>query len=119
VLVVEDDPAGRAALALILSRLGHDVRCAADGEKGRNELRTRRPDVVLLDLVLPKVDGWEFCRRQREDSDLAGVPIVVLSGQAPPPCGDHVPGDVAWLPQPFDLDLLRDAIEHAPAPVEA
>jgi CheY-like chemotaxis protein len=116
VLVVEDDPAGRAALALILSHVGHDVRCAADGKEALDELRAHRPDVVLLDLLLPKVDGWEFRRRQQQDPDLAGVPVVVLSGGGPARRRGDLLGDVPWLPKPVEVECLLAAIEHATAP---
>jgi CheY-like chemotaxis protein len=116
VLVVEDDPTGRAALALILSHVGHDVRCAADGEEALEELRVHRPDVVLLDLLLPRVDGWEFRRRQQQDPDLAGVPVVVLSGGGPTRRLGEPLGDVTWLPKPVEFDRLLDAIEHATGP---
>jgi CheY-like chemotaxis protein len=115
VLVVEDDPAGRAALALILSHVGHGVRCAAEGEEALDELRARRPDVVLLDLLLPKVDGWEFRRRQQQDPHLAGVPVVVLSGAGPTRQRDDLLGDVTWLPKPVEIARLLDAVEHATA----
>jgi CheY-like chemotaxis protein len=72
--------------------------------------------VVLLDLLLPKVDGWEFRRRQKQDPDLAGVPIVVLSGGGPARWQEALLGDVTWLPKPVEVDRLLAAIEDATAP---
>jgi DNA-binding response OmpR family regulator len=84
VLVVEDDPAVRRGLDLGLTHLGHAVRTAADAEEGLAAVRERRPDVVVLDLMLPGIDGFEACRRLRSGAAgaaAADVPIIMLTAR--------------------------------------
>ncbi|HEX5451384.1 MAG TPA: response regulator, partial [Candidatus Limnocylindrales bacterium] len=67
VLIVEDDPSNRLLLAQVLARAGFDTVEAADGDEGLRQARSERPDLVVLDLGLPRVDGFEVCRRLRAD----------------------------------------------------
>ncbi|MCH5676779.1 response regulator [Streptomyces gilvus] len=76
VLLVEDDPGVREGARLALRRQGHDVAAAATGEEGLEHLRAFRPDVVVLDLMLPGMTGLEVCRRIRADSQ---VPIIMVT----------------------------------------
>jgi two-component system KDP operon response regulator KdpE len=76
VLVVDDDPALLRALRLALNAAGHQVSTAPDGEEGLAQATRAAPDVIVLDLGLPDIDGLEVCRRIRKWSD---VPIIVLS----------------------------------------
>jgi len=79
VLVVDDDPALQRVLRLALQALGYEVSGAVTGQDGLSEAALRNPDVVVLDLGLPDIDGVEVCRRLREWSR---VPIIVLSADA-------------------------------------
>ncbi|MEW2357361.1 response regulator transcription factor [Spirillospora sp. NPDC029432] len=76
VLVVDDDPTVAEVVARYLARDGHDVACAADGPQALRDARAHPPDLVVLDLMLPGMDGLEVCRRLRETS---AVPIVMLT----------------------------------------
>ncbi|WP_216205454.1 response regulator transcription factor [Amycolatopsis aidingensis] len=78
ILLIEDDQAIRSGLALALGRHGHDVREAGTGEQGLRALGSTPPDVVVLDLMLPGIDGFEVCRRIRADGDL---PIIMLTAR--------------------------------------
>jgi DNA-binding response OmpR family regulator len=79
IVVVEDDPSIADLLDLYLRREGHQVYLAADGERGLEVVRDRRPDVVILDVGLPGVDGLEVCRRIRADDD--AVAIIFLTAR--------------------------------------
>jgi CheY-like chemotaxis protein len=80
ILLVEDDPANREALALLLRIAGFEVDTAADGTEALARLATGAPPgLVLLDLTMPRVDGWEVLRRRQEDPALAAAPVVVVS----------------------------------------
>jgi DNA-binding response OmpR family regulator len=79
VLLVEDDPAARQGLELALSRLGYGVRAAATGEAALDGLGEGPVDVVVLDVMLPGVDGFEVCRRLHRDSN---VPVIMLTARA-------------------------------------
>jgi DNA-binding response OmpR family regulator len=78
VLLVEDDPAARQGLELALSRLGYGVRAAATGEAALDGLGDGPVDVVVLDVMLPGVDGFEVCRRLRRVSN---VPVIMLTAR--------------------------------------
>jgi DNA-binding response OmpR family regulator len=76
VLVIDDDFDIQALLTLILSRAGFDVHTADSGEDALGWLGELQPDVVLLDVMMPEMDGWETCRRIRHDSQ---IPIIFLT----------------------------------------
>jgi two-component system, OmpR family, response regulator MtrA len=78
VLLVEDDPAAREGLELALRRLGYGVRCAVTGEAALDGLSGAAADVVVLDVMLPGLDGLEVCRRLRRRSE---VPVVMLTAR--------------------------------------
>ena len=78
VLVVEDDPNTRDILRMYLERAGYELQAAADGDTGLRLARRIQPDLIVLDLMLPGMDGWEVCRNLREWSD---VPILILSAR--------------------------------------
>jgi DNA-binding response OmpR family regulator len=78
VLLVEDDPAARQGLELALRRLGYEVRLAETGEAALGGTGGATADVVVLDVMLPGVDGFEVCRRLRRDSD---VPVIMLTAR--------------------------------------
>jgi two-component system response regulator MtrA len=79
VLLVEDDPAARQGLELALRRLGYEVRLAETGEAALGGTCEVTVDVVVLDVMLPGVDGFEVCRRLRRDSD---VPVIMLTARS-------------------------------------
>jgi len=77
-LIVEDDSSLVKALELYFSRSGYQVSIAENGLEGLQRLYSERPNIVILDIAMPKMDGWEVCRRIRELSD---VPIVILTAR--------------------------------------
>jgi DNA-binding response OmpR family regulator len=79
VLVVEDEPSLASTLSYNLRKNGFDVLAASDGVAGLQEARRAKPDVIVLDLMLPKMDGLEVCRRIRAESD---VPILILTAKS-------------------------------------
>src|ERR1700752_3545580 len=78
VLLVEDDPAARQGLGLALRRLGYGVHAAETGEAALRDFRDAAADVVVLDVMLPGLDGFEVCRRLRRNSD---VPVIMLTAR--------------------------------------
>ena len=77
-LIIDDDASLVAALCVYFSKLGYAVLCASDGLIGLQQLYNHHPDMVLLDIMMPNMDGWETCRRIRELSD---VPIIMLTAR--------------------------------------
>ncbi|MCL6640258.1 MAG: response regulator transcription factor [Candidatus Rokubacteria bacterium] len=82
ILVVEDEPDIRNLIVLNLTREGFRCRTAASGGQALAEVRARRPDLVVLDLLLPELDGLEVCRRLRADAATAALPIIMLTARA-------------------------------------
>ncbi len=84
ILIVEDDPDARKVLSLILKLDGFEVSTVAGGQEAIEVLQASVPDLVLLDVMMPVVDGYQVCRWMRSHSATASVPVVMLSGRADP-----------------------------------
>ncbi|HYI11949.1 MAG TPA: response regulator [Thermoanaerobaculia bacterium] len=82
ILIVEDNEMNRDMLSRRLQRNGYEVLLAVDGETGIAAARTHTPDLVLMDMSLPVIDGWEATRRMKEDDLLRGIPIIALTAHA-------------------------------------
>ena len=113
VLVIDDDLPLRGMLAAALRQHGYLVLLAGDGAEGQRALNIHKPDVVLLDLAMPGVNGWDFLQRLQETGHLGRIPIIVVSAHL------HVTpeailqmGVAALLPKPFNLPELLQLIEH-------
>jgi two-component system response regulator MprA len=106
VLVVDDEPAVRESLERVLRHDGFEVDLAADGREAIRRLAAVRPDVVLLDVLMPQLDGLEVCRRMRDTGDR--TPVLLLTARDA--VDDRVAGLEAgaddYLPKPFALDEL-------------
>lgn len=111
VLVAEDDPSVRLTIALVLEDEGFEVVLAEDGERALDMAFTRSPDAILLDLMMPKLDGEQVISRLRESASTADIPVFVLSGrgrgEVPEWPGAHFVG------KPFDPDLLVRSIRSS------
>lgn len=108
VLVVDDDAAIRECIAEVLSTEGFDVQEARDGREGLRVLETARPRVVVLDLMMPVMTGWEFLaeKKQRRPA-LANIPVIVVTASDRPGVETE-----RVLRKPFDLDALLAAVEE-------
>jgi CheY-like chemotaxis protein len=82
ILIVEDNEMNRDMLSRRLLRKGYEVLIAEDGERGVVVAQADRPDVILMDMSLPVVDGWEATRRIKASADLCGIPIIALTAHA-------------------------------------
>lgn len=111
VLVVDDDPSIQGFLAEALADEGYDVRTAGNGREALAILRSWRPGVILLDLMMPEMDGWTFRAEQRTMAELSDVPVIVLSAtrDLEAKARDLAPAQV--LSKPFDLEALLGTIE--------
>ena len=80
ILIIDDDRMFREVVRMRLKAAGYQTFVAANAQEGWEQARQHRPDVVLLDLVMPEADGVEFLRRLRGDPALAATPVIVVSG---------------------------------------
>lgn len=79
ILIVEDDKFLRELIVQKLTTEGYEALEAMDGEEGIKKTKEQRPDLVLLDLILPGIDGFEVLNRMKEDSVLSSIPVIILS----------------------------------------
>jgi DNA-binding response OmpR family regulator len=114
VLVVEDEDAVGEVIADVLADAGFAVRRARNGREGLSVLGQWLPSVIILDLMMPVMDGWEFRRRQVSDATIAAVPVVVLSALDPGRAGEL--GGTAFLKKPLDFDHLLELVRRFCAP---
>jgi two-component system NtrC family sensor kinase len=112
ILVVEDDRGIRDALRTILAGEGYAVSCCDDGRQAFDVLvnTTPAPEVIILDLMLPGMDGWEFRLRQRADPRVAKIPLLVISADGSAKAA-AIDAD-AFLCKPFDLSLLMSEVNR-------
>ncbi|MDH3231829.1 MAG: response regulator [Alphaproteobacteria bacterium] len=82
ILVVEDNEMNRDMLCRRLSRKGYSVLVAQDGVEGLTVARNETPDLIIMDLSLPRVDGWEVSRRLKADAATSAIPIIALTAHA-------------------------------------
>ena len=82
ILLVEDNELNRDMLSRRLTRLGHEVSIAIDGQEAIDKAANEAPEVILMDLSLPVIDGWEATRRLRANPDTAGLRIIALTSHA-------------------------------------
>ena len=113
VLVVDDEPIIRRFLAEGLTDAGYQVLIARDGAEALDSVYRFHPDAVLLDLLMPGVDGWAFLRERRVQPALAALPVVVFSAAGREGLHDaSALRATAVLPKPLNLDVLAAVLEH-------
>jgi len=129
ILIVEDDQTLRETLAYNVQSEGYAALTADDGEQALAAMRAEKPDLVVLDVMLPKLDGLAVCRLARRDPDIAHIPIIMLTARAMQ--SDKMVGLDSgaddYITKPFDLDeflarvraVLRRAGGRSPAPPNA
>jgi DNA-binding response OmpR family regulator len=113
VLVIDDERSIRMLCRVNLAAAGMDVLEAADGEKGLDLARRERPDLILLDVMLPGIDGWEVARRLAGDDATREIPIVFLTARADP-ADRHQGGQlggVGYIVKPFDPVGIGQLVE--------
>jgi CheY-like chemotaxis protein len=109
ILIVEDDPDLRELLELILTSKGFEVRCCANGRDALESLERRRPDLILLDMKMPVMDGWEFCRALAERGGTHPPIVVVTAAPAPAERAAEVNAQ-GWLEKPFEYERVEAVV---------
>jgi excisionase family DNA binding protein len=106
VLLVDDDPQVREVVRLNLEMEGYAVREAGNAEDGLAALEDEAPDLILLDVMMPQVDGWEMLRRVQERHGVGSIPVVMFSGQLDAGPEAVQRGAQGFVGKPFDLRAL-------------
>jgi two-component system cell cycle response regulator DivK len=112
ILYIEDSPSNRLLVKRVLTAEGYEVLEAGDGLEGLAVAHRERPALVLMDMNLPDIDGYEMTRRIHRDAQTAGVPVVAMTANVMH--GDREKalqaGCVGYIPKPIDVDTLPDQI---------
>jgi DNA-binding response OmpR family regulator len=113
ILSIEDDPEMSGLIQLIFERKGHRVIGARRGELGLELIKSLKPDVLLLDLMLPDIDGWDLYRQMKDDKELAKVPIIIVSARSEEQdaaSGLRVVNHDRFIQKPFEVKELIDTV---------
>jgi DNA-binding response OmpR family regulator len=114
VVCVEDEPEMIDLIKLILARKGFNVIGANGGEKGLNTIREWKPDLVLLDLMMPDMDGWEVYQQLKADKDTKSIPVIVVTAKAQSidkVLGLHIAKVDDYISKPFSPQELMDSVD--------
>ncbi len=108
ILIVDDEQNIVISVDFLMRREGFEVTVARDGEEGLAKIRNERPDLVLLDVMMPKLNGFDVCKAVREDHDLDKVRIVMLTakGRDAEIAKGAALGADAYIPKPFSTSAL-------------
>jgi CheY-like chemotaxis protein len=113
VLIADDDRDVRDMLELCVASEGFDTATAGDGEQALARLHDGpKPSVILLDLRMPRMNGFEFLRALRRDPSLAGIPVVAITGDTAAVPGALAAGAAACLVKPFDADEIIGTVRR-------
>lgn len=110
ILVVDDEFDMTDVLEMLLQLEGFNVLKAYDGREGLRLAETQAPDLVLTDLMMPKMDGMELARRLQEQEHTSDIPIVMTSARPEPEVDGHPPYDV-FLEKPVEMRRLIDVVQ--------
>jgi CheY-like chemotaxis protein len=117
VLVVDDDPNIRRMIVAALKREGYDFLEAPNGRDALDAMRGEHPDVVVLDLMMPVLSGWDVLRERDADPDLKSIPVIIISANRDPEVATAVNlGICAFLPKPFDIGTLSALVRSCIPP---
>jgi two-component system chemotaxis response regulator CheY len=107
VLVVDDDPSIRRMIMAALRREGYSFSEAANGKEALEVMKRERPHIVILDLMMPMVSGWDVLRERSTDPDLLSIPVIVISANRSAELASAMDKSIcAFLPKPFDISAL-------------
>jgi len=119
ILLIEDDPNALEMLRFRFKKAGYEIVEAHDGDEGLDKA-LRRPDLIFLDVRIPKIDGWELCRTLKKEPRTQHIPIVMLTGCSQPVQEEYGKscGADAYLTKPWDpkelMSLTQDLLSKKP-----
>ena len=114
ILCIEDEPEMIDLIRLILGRRGFEVEGAAGGEEGLEKMREKIPDLVLLDLMMPDMDGWEVYQQMKADEKTKNIPVIVVTAKAQSidkVLGLHIAKVDDYIAKPFSPQDLLSSVD--------
>ena len=122
VLVIDDEPPFVETLKLRLEHEGYEVKVAYDGKEGLESVQREKPDLIILDVMMPKLDGFHLCRLLKYDEKFVDIPIIMLTARSQEQdkfTGSSVGAD-AYITKPFDMEefmaTVRKTIDRGAMP---
>jgi two-component system alkaline phosphatase synthesis response regulator PhoP len=114
ILIVDDEPDILKVVSYRLKKMGYNMLLAVNGQEGLDMAEKERPDLILLDLRLPMMDGYEVCRRLKANKELDRIPIILLSASQATRIKEKLTECKAddYIVKPFELKELLDKIER-------
>jgi two-component system alkaline phosphatase synthesis response regulator PhoP len=114
ILVVDDDPGVLRVVEINLTQEGHQVRAASNGEEALASVARERPDLVVLDVMMPRMDGFETLKRLRADPATADIPVIMLTARSQDEdvFEGYGTGAQWYLTKPFEPAELRSVVRH-------
>jgi DNA-binding response OmpR family regulator len=118
VAVVDDDRDVRELLEESLQSVGYEVKLAANGLRLISTLHVDRPDLILLDVMMSWIDGFELCKAIKQNAEFKGIPIVIISGKTAPADIERglECGAVDYFPKPLDMERLLSRVREIVGP---
>ena len=113
ILIVDDDPNIRELLSVNLMSAGYAVVEASDGREAIGKMQDSPPDLIVLDIMMPEIDGWEFCKFVRDDPLLEKIKIIMLTARGTEKdklIGREIFKADEYMTKPFDIDHLKNTI---------
>ncbi len=112
ILVAEDNPTNMKLITVALKKQGYTLLQAADGEEALEAAARNAPDLIIMDMQLPKISGWEVTRKLRQMPDFGNVPIIAVTACAMKEDKEKAieAGCNAYLPKPIDINQLRSVV---------
>lgn len=114
IVCIEDEPEMIDLISLILSRRGFEITGANGGVEGLKIIQEKLPDLVLLDLMMPDMDGWEVYQQMKGDEKTRDIPVIVITAKAQnidKVLGLHIAKVDDYIPKPFSPQVLVDSVE--------
>jgi len=114
ILVIDDESSLVEMLSIRLEANNYQVIAASDGQEGLDKARSENPDLIILDLMLPKLDGYQVCRMLKSDEKYKQIPIVIFTARAQESdikAGNEAGAD-AYITKPFEPAILLDKVSQ-------
>jgi two-component system alkaline phosphatase synthesis response regulator PhoP len=114
ILIIDDDPFVVKVIASRLEANNYKVITSSDGKEGLEKVYKEKPDLVIVDFILPRVNGYEICSRLKEDTEFSGVPVIIITGNTNERDRrlTEDAGADAFLIKPFDREVLLSRIKE-------
>lgn len=112
ILIADDNPTETALMTRVVTEMGHTYLTVDDGDRCLEIAKSKKPDLILLDIVMPRVDGFTTCRKLKSDPDTKGIPVVMVTSkdQETDKFWAQKKGANGYVTKPFTPQTLQDAI---------